>query len=323
MHYGLVGHLKMLPSYIDKNYLFTTLSQGKENQFVVKIPAQSTPLAEIECENAAMNHVELQKLTINTPIILRSLNNQQLLDFTWPNGITSKFRMVSFLPGKLYSQVDTEEANLHQSLGQLVAQATKAFKDFKYPSAHRQFNWDIAQLMSLEANLDYYHDKQREQISRHLQAFKFTTLPALQLLPKQVIHNDLNDNNLIAEIVDGKLECTGFFDFGDIVYTHRLCDLAIAMAYALMSQQNFLTTAQAIVQGYQATLELNHDELNLLPKLIVARLLQSLLNSGKSFADQPDNTYLLVSAKPAWNLLDKFEALKPNEFINAITALNH
>lgn len=317
-HYDLKGTLKSLPSYIDKNFLFTTESTDGTFQFVVKISSQTTSIDEIELENAAMNHIALQNLNIQTPIVITSKNNQELLDFTWTDGRVSKFRIVSFLAGDLYSQVDTENVNLHKSLGQLTGQITHVLSDFKHPAALREFNWDIAQLPRLEPNLSYYQDIKKSILTSHFSEFIENTLPALDLLPKQVIHNDINDNNLIVTQVNNQLECTGLFDFGDIVYTQRICELAVTMTYALMSQQNFLKTAKHIFQGYQSTIKLDENEINLLPKLIVARLTQSLLNSGKSFALEPDNDYLLVSAAPAWDLLEKFESLKPGEFVNAL-----
>jgi Ser/Thr protein kinase RdoA (MazF antagonist) len=320
-HYGLVGKLKNLPSYIDKNFLFTAnaTSTGDDTfQYVIKISSQSTSIAEIECENAAMKHVASKQINIQTPIVIESVDQQDLLNFTWPDTSVSKLRIVNFLPGDLYSQVDTEDAGLHKSLGDLTGQITQAFNDFKHPAAHRESNWDIAQLAQLEPNLSYYQGLKKSRLTSHFLDFKNNTLPALDLLPKQVIHNDINDNNLIVTQVDGQLSCTGLFDFGDIVYTQRLCELAVTMTYALMSQKNFLKTAKNIYQGYQLTVELGESEKVLLPKLIIARLLQSLLNSGKSFALEPENEYLLVSAAPAWDLLEKFESLKPDEFINAL-----
>jgi Ser/Thr protein kinase RdoA (MazF antagonist) len=317
-HYGLVGQLKNLPSYIDMNFLFTTNSGDSASQYVVKISSQSTPVAEIECENAAMKYVASQNISIQTPVVIESINQQDLLDFTWPNKSVSKLRIVSFLAGDLYSQVDTKNSDLHYSLGQLTSQITHAFHNFKHPTAHRKLNWDIAQLTRLEPYLNYYHGLERSILTKHFLDFQSNTLPDLNLLPRQIIHNDINDNNLIVAQVNNQLTCTGLFDFGDIVYTQRICELAIAMTYALMSQEDFLSVAKNIYQGYQSTIELDKKETTLLPKLVVTRLLQSLLNSGKSFALEPENEYLLISAKPAWDLLKKFESLKPDEFINAL-----
>jgi Ser/Thr protein kinase RdoA (MazF antagonist) len=222
--------------------------------------------------------------------------------------------MVSFLNGQLYSQVNTNDGYLHQSLGVLIAEITKALADFEDPIAHRKFNWDIAQLELLEVNLDYYQGRKKQLLQKHFQYFMENTKPLLETLPKQVIHNDANDNNLIASIVNDKLRCIGLFDFGDMVYTQRICELAIAMSYALMSQHNYLATARSSYQGSRSHFKVLNQELALLPNLIKARLVQSLLNSGKSYFENPDNDYLLISASPAWDLLKKLDKLQTNEF---------
>ena len=59
-------------------------------------------------------------------------------------------------------------------------------------------------------------------------------VPALDDLPHQVIHNDANEHNvLVAD--DGTV--AGLIDFGDVVWSARVCGLAVAGAYAMQGQR--------------------------------------------------------------------------------------
>ena len=312
-NYSLSGELKNLPSYIDKNYLLST-TDG--NKYVVKISSQKTPVEEVELENAAMEHIRNKQMSIQTPFVLKNKHNQELLNFKDVDSKSYNFRIVSYLEGDLYCQVDINNSDLHNSLGKLLAEVTHAFRDFVNPIAKREILWDLVNLVKIKPMLKYFQGEKKQTLDRILNDILDNTLPKLKKLPQQVIHNDANNTNLIASELNGKLSCVGLFDFGDIVYTHRICELAIGMAYALMRQKDILTTARNIVDGYQSDRILLEEEISILPELIKARLLQSIIVSGKSHAQDPQNKYLLVSVAPAWELLDKLDKLQVNEFVD-------
>src|SRR4029079_19031992 len=54
---------------------------------------------------------------------------------------------------------------------------------------------------------------------------------------------------------------TGILDFGDIVHSYAIADLAIAVAYAVLGKADPLAAAVSVVRGYQDVRPLNNDEL--------------------------------------------------------------
>jgi Ser/Thr protein kinase RdoA (MazF antagonist) len=316
IQYSLSGELIDLPSYCDINYLLKTANGDK---YVIKIASNQTSIDEIRLENAAMLHLQNKQLSINTPYIITSNNNQSILDYQIDDEAEfRKLRVVSFLEGKLYSQSNAKDLNLQYSLGHLMAQMVGALEDFDHNSAQRKLPWDIAQLLDLEDYLSCFQGEQYQILFNNLKEFKQVCYPQLILLPQQIIHNDANDNNLIVSESASNLKCSGIFDFGDLVYTQRICDLAIAMTYALFDCDDLLQTSKTIVSGYCSYTNFQNDECKILYYLIKARLLQSLLNSGKSYASNPDNSYLLVSAIPAWELLEKLNNMDAQKFYEYI-----
>ncbi len=315
-HYALTGELVDLPSYIDINYL---LKAENCNKYVIKLASNQTSIDEIELENAAMQHLQNKALTIATPDVILSKNNNTILDYQIPEEKgTRKLRVVSFLAGTLYSQSDSQDQNLQYSLGVLVAQMAEALKDFDHTAAKRKLSWDIAQLLDLEKYLRYFHGEQQQILLRTFIEFKQICYPQLIILPKQIIHNDANIHNLIVKEIKNKLYCSGIFDFGDLVYTQRICELAIAMTYALFNCDDIMHASKTMVSGYRSFTKLQHDETKILYYLIKARLLQSLLNSGQSLDKNPDNTYLNISTVPAWELLKKLNNIDAQLFYQNI-----
>lgn len=54
-------------------------------------------------------------------------------------------------------------------------------------------------------------------------------MPVVAQLPQQVLHSDANDRNLVVSSDGSKV--IGIFDFGDMVHSARVFELAICIAY--------------------------------------------------------------------------------------------
>ena len=73
------------------------------------------------------------------------------------------------------------------------------------------------------------------------------------------------DANIIVGSENDKLEVKGMIDVGDMVYTWRINEIAIAAAYALLTEfggNNVKLTVDTILKGYTKVLSLNKTEVN-------------------------------------------------------------
>ena len=109
-------------------------------------------------------------------------------------------------------------------------------------------------------------------------------------------------------------EVSGVIDFGDMARTPRVCEPAIAMAYAMMGDGDALARGAALVGGFHRVIPLSDHEIRLLLPLVRLRLAISVTNAAVQSAANPENEYLSISEAPAWRLLEKLDAL------NEITA---
>ena len=126
-----------------------------------------------------------------------------------------------------------------------------------------------------------------------------------------MIHNDANDNNIVVSDDLQQPEVTALIDYGDAIYTQIINDLAVTIAYAVMNHPDPLAAALPIVAGYHKAFPLKEDELALLHTLVAMRLIISVTKSAINKKQEPDNTYLLISEKPAWELLEKWQKIPP------------
>ncbi|MEM9931392.1 MAG: aminotransferase class III-fold pyridoxal phosphate-dependent enzyme, partial [Bacteroidota bacterium] len=96
---------------------------------------------------------------------------------------------------------------------------------------------------------------------------------------------------------------SGIIDFGDARYTETINELAIACAYAGQNAPDPLAATSEVVQAYHEIFPLQEAEVEVLPMLMIARLLITVAHSAKNKAEQPDNEYLTISEAPAWEAL--------------------
>jgi Ser/Thr protein kinase RdoA (MazF antagonist) len=136
--------------------------------------------------------------------------------------------------------------------------------------------------------------------------FEEDLLPRLQARPRSVIHNDGgNQHNMIL----GDSRVGGIIDFGDAVRTHRICGLGIAAAYATFGTSEPLHAIGRVARGYHRVLPLDDDDLALVTRLAAARLSSSVCLSNARAQREPDNEYAVISAAPAWRVLERLAEL--------------
>jgi len=157
--------------------------------------------------------------------------------------------------------------------------------------------------------LHLFTEEQGDLVSYFQNQYK--TFPEeYQLLRKGVVHNDANDNNIIVSKMLIDPDVLAIIDFGDAIYTQVINDLAIAIAYAVMGKPDVLSAALPLVRGYHRHYPLHEKELEFLYTLVAMRLVISVTKSALNRKAEPDNSYLLISEKPAWNVLKKWRELR-------------
>jgi hydroxylysine kinase len=127
------------------------------------------------------------------------------------------------------------------------------------------------------------------------------------------VHNDFNSDNILVA-PDG-VTVSGILDFGDASYTPLVNDVAVMAAYQLSDEQDPAAMAIDAIAGYHAVTELSTDELALLPRLIIARMVARVIVPEWRAKQSPANRrYLLRDAARAWTQLHRLLAV-PDELI--------
>ncbi|MBN1649738.1 MAG: aminotransferase class III-fold pyridoxal phosphate-dependent enzyme [Bacteroidales bacterium] len=299
--YDLKGELHVLPGELDFNFKI----KCEKESYVVKISRPNIEADFLDFQNQLINHLEEKQKGFLSPKVIANKSGELLSQITDESGALRFVRLLSWIDGRLWSEVNPKKENLLFSLGQQAGKLTHTLKDFDHPKAHRKLEWDIAQALWVKDYLHLFDTKQQFIIQHFIKIFE-ANLSAYNSLRKSVVHNDCNDNNILVSNALIDPEVKAIIDFGDAVFTQSMNDLAIAIAYAVMDKPDPLQASLALLAGYHNAFPLLEEELRLLHNLVAMRLIISVCKSAINKEKEPENSYLLVSEKAAWELLEKW-----------------
>ena len=251
--FGLDGDLRRLSSERDANFLLRT---EKGEGYVLKFTNEMEPEEQTDFQTKALLHLERTASGLTIPRVIPTLSGAYWLPLA--NG--SRVRMLSYVEGDLSSMM-ARSPQLAQAVAVAGAQLVNALAGFEHPGADHYLIWDIKNAASLRSMLDLIDNAgQRAQVEQVIDLFDDKVAPQLASLPWQVIHGDMNPQNLVTGCgPDIKI---GVLDFGDMVRSPRICELAIAAGYQLdfadihQSLGDFLATWHRISPLTQQEVEL-------------------------------------------------------------------
>lgn len=306
-YFGLTVSVKKLPGEFDLNFYVQT---DDRQEYILKIAAADEKRENLDFQNQIMLHLAEADHGLQLPQVIANQTGQIITELELAGGQKRWMRLLTWVPGKLWVKKNPKRKVLRESLGAASAQMCRALQGFDHPAAHRFLKWDNAQALWIKKDLHFIQQAEdRALVEYFLQIFEQQVWPYRKQLRQSVIHNDANDYNTLVDPDPQKHKVLGFIDFGDAIFTHTINDLAIAAAYALMNEEDPLAALGPIVRGFHQIFPLTEKEMEVLFPLIAIRLCISLTVSARNAVEEPENEYLLVSARPAWDLLQKFKDL--------------
>ena len=305
--FGLKGELIALPGELDLNFRLTT----EDNRtFTVKVAHVGEQLEHLEMQNAILQYLDEKNLSLDLPALHPSLTGNNIQTIKDSSGNDRYLRVMNWVPGQVFAKAFPKNKLMLESLGAACGQLCEALKDFDHPGTHRWYKWDLAQTEWIQDHFQLFQGEEAQLIVYFFQLFQ-DVKPTYQLLRKSVIYNDANDYNVLVDTKEPVPQVSGLIDFGDAIFTQTINDLAIAIAYGAMDKEQPLEAACQILAGFNSHFPLEEKEVEVLYTLIAARLIISLTVSAINKRDHPENEYLLISEKPAWDLLKKWRNISP------------
>ena len=192
-----------------------------------------------------------------------------------------------------------------RAYGVTQARLTLALRSFFHPAAGRELLWDLAQAAKLRALVPAIPDGGRRRlVEAVLDRYDEHVAPRWPHLPAQVVHGDLNLDNVLLDD-DGRI--SAIVDFGDISHSASVADLAIGIASLMRGRpaDDVFRVARIAADGYASRLPLEPVELDVLGDLVATRLAAIVAISAWRVARYPENAaYIQAWDDDSWALLE-------------------
>jgi 4-aminobutyrate aminotransferase-like enzyme/Ser/Thr protein kinase RdoA (MazF antagonist) len=300
--FNIKGKATTLPGYVDFNFRIKVVD---EEGYVLKISRPDEDGNYLEFQQKLLQHVDQNGGDLIAPKVIKAINGKAVPEISDEFGHLRKVRLLSWIPGRTLDSINPQLDALRYSWGKHFGALANVLQGFDHPEAHRYFDWDLAQSLWTKEHIELFDKKEKEIVSHFQKNFE-EQQSSYRKLRKSIIHNDANDNNVVVseDLIDPVVKAA--IDYGDVIYTQTINDVAIACAYAIMGQKDPLAASLPLIKGYHQALALQEIELKHVFNAIAMRLILTVTHAAINKQKEPDNTYLLIGEKPGWKALQKW-----------------
>jgi hydroxylysine kinase len=291
-HYGLHVSATELTSERDRNFRLRT-EDGRE--FVLKIGnAAEAPLV-TEFQIEALMHIEAQQTDVAVPRMVRTQDGRTSINIRSYDE-SHVARLVTFLPGVPLARRPLS-VELCRNLGVYAAKLDRALLGFEHPGSNQSLLWNMNEAGRVREISHHIPDRRmREMVGVCLDRFDSEVFPLFTVLRSQVIHNDLNPENVLVAADDDR-RVVGVIDFGDMVRSPLVVDVAVTASYMRDLKGNPLSPIAQFVAAWHSVTPLEHREIDLVMELIFVRLATTVSVLHWRIAERgPGDPYLNNSA---------------------------
>ena len=314
--WGVEGEFKRLSGERDQNIRVKT---GDGTLYVYKIasPLEDTSLVDFQVQ--ALHHLERTNPNIPVPRMLPAKGGKFFETLQIANGEYA-VRLLSWVNGAPVSNFDAPLLDTITQIGALQGQMCEAFTGFEHEAGSHFMPWDILNglVTSQYLRTNYLKNGLAEKCAAALDRLEMDTLPRMQKLPHQVIHNDAHFGNVICD-PDNPTKITGVIDFGDLVCRPIVVDLATSLISVIDHSPTPIAAGVALVEGFEQHLAIPDEQIELLYDAVLARailtveLLQFRIDETDSDPEIRD-----VELPDSLIGLDTILEIEPADFLTAI-----
>jgi 4-aminobutyrate aminotransferase-like enzyme len=286
--------------------------------YVLKIAHPDERRDVLELQNAALTHLGRGARPDLFPRVIPDRRGETITTVEVA-GRSHLVRLVTWLDGTPAAEIAAHPPARLDDVGARLAVMDRELARFAHPAMHRLIPWDTKHAFSIvrERAGAIADDDRRGLVAGVVDAAEARLVPLLPDLRSSVIHNDVNDHNLLVGD-DGRV--AGIIDFGDMVHTYTACELANAAAYLMLDADDPVGVLADLARAYHRHAPLAAAELAALRDLVLLRLGLSVTMAAWQRRQDPHNAYLGVTEAPAWALLDALAA-RPDAEWTSVTAI--
>lgn len=314
------GRLSRLTTEKDDTFRIDALDGRR---YILKVANPSEDPLEIAFQIELLLHVETADASIPVPRLIQDVSGRPYFTMIDQAGQNRRVCLMSYLDG---TPLDGTGSNAQERfrVGEMLGRLRYATAGFSHPADSRVLAWDVKNLLSLRHLLEHVEEaSQREKLTRGMERFA-SIGDRLSQLRTQVLHNDFSKSNIIVDHSHPQF-VTGIIDFGDAVRTAIAVDVSTALLNQLprnaaeVPVDDLFADARDVLRGYLGVAELTEAELQLIPHLVMGRVVaRALITLWRKKLFPENSTYIMRNTEQGWAQLDWFLERSVDEVSSAL-----
>jgi 4-aminobutyrate aminotransferase-like enzyme/Ser/Thr protein kinase RdoA (MazF antagonist) len=288
-HFGLQVRARSLGSQQDANFLLTATGADDAVVGVLKISNGAFGPADIAAQDAAADHLARRAPELRVATALDGGPRNVPLT----SGTEVVARVLRHLPGGTLSGSGHLAPPTVAALGRLAGRVVTALADFTDPGLQRVLQWDlqhaervVTALAPCVADPDL---RARLQDTARIAWTRVQRVAAQ--LPRQAVHGDLTDDNVVRAEGDGVGLPDGVIDLGDLTESWAVGELAVTVSSLLHHDGAGPTAVLPAVAAFHAERPLAEAEIEALWPLVVLRGAVLVVSGHQQVALDAANDY--------------------------------
>jgi 4-aminobutyrate aminotransferase-like enzyme/Ser/Thr protein kinase RdoA (MazF antagonist) len=289
------GEVRELGSQQDRNFLFTPPT-GRGALVKVNHPTVSEEAISLQ---VAISD-RYREVGLSTPQVLSTVDGDRSVTVEVEGGATARVVAFAAVTGETLADVVQVDGALAEELGVLAARSVLALQNLDHPGADRKIQWELTHALEVVERLAADLPPDRRQSCRDAAAAAMSRIQELGDLPRQVVHGDLNCDNIMR---DGQ-GTDWIVDLGDAARSWRVAEIAMVAADVLGRSGDLALVSRA-VRGYAATAPLSDDEIDAVWPLVVLRGAVLAVSGWSQLRIDPDNAYARERIEHEWTVFER------------------
>jgi 4-aminobutyrate aminotransferase-like enzyme/Ser/Thr protein kinase RdoA (MazF antagonist) len=203
------------------------------------------------------------------------------------------------------------------ALGCVSGKVSRALAGFDHPGLDRVLEWDprVADV-AVGRMAGFVADNGQRALVQRATADAWARLDGLDL-PRQAVHLDLTDDNVVCVARDGRREPDGVIDLGDLTRTWAVAELAVTISSVLHHAGAEPCSVLPAVRAFHALRPLAPDEADALWPLVLLRGAVLVASGQRQATVDAGNAYAADGLDAQWRVLAQAASV-PVEVMTAL-----
>lgn len=303
-HFGVTAEVRSLGSQQDKNFL---VHRDDEIVGVLKIANPAFNETELAAQHLATQLIAAAEPDLRVAVALPDNAGEIRTAVTGLVDGTAYVRLLSYLPGGALLESGYLSPAIVAELGGLAGRISRALAGFSHPGLDRILQWDprygTEVVSRLVSHVDAAH---RDRLQAAAAAAWAHISPLADLLPRQAVHMDLTDANVVvSHALGGVVHPDGIIDFGDVTDSWAIGELAITLSSVLQHPGSVPTSVLPGIRAFHAIRPLAVAEAEAFWPVLVLRAAVLIVSGAQQASLDPDNDYITEQSDGEWRMFEQ------------------